>query len=105
MSTDDTGDRHGHPPAHDRESILATAFGTLREDLPAVPTGLVDDILSYVFEGGMDLPADRRHRVLWFITAGIVAGVIGGVAMGIVVRWRQGKLVGDLARLGFSTRS
>lgn len=98
MPRDEAADR-------DRDSLLATAFGTLRDDLPAVPTGLVDDILSYVFEGGIELPADRRHRLWWFVTAGIVAAVVGGVATGILVRWRQGKLAADLARIGLATRS
>lgn len=83
----------------DRASMLATALGTLREDLPAVPTGLVDDILSYVFDGGMDLPVDRRVRVWWFLTAGVVAAVTGGFAAAVLVRWRQGKLGSDLARV------
>lgn len=83
----------------DRESILATALGTLREDLPAVPTGLVDDILSYVFDGGMDLPVDRRVRVWWFLTAGVVAAIAGGAVAAVLVRWRQGKLGTDLARI------
>lgn len=90
--------------AADRDSILATALGTLRDDLPAVPTGLVDDILSYVFEGGIDLPADRRRRVWWFVTAGVVAALVGGAATGVFVRWRQGKLAGDLARVGLTAR-
>ncbi|MFN8105996.1 MAG: hypothetical protein U0U69_16250 [Acidimicrobiia bacterium] len=98
MPRDDTGER-------DRDSVLATALGTLRDDLPAVPTGLVDDILSYVFEGGIELPADRRHRLWWFVTAGIVAALVGGVATGVLVRWRRGKLAADLARLGLATRS
>lgn len=91
--------------AADRDSVLATALGTLRDDLPAVPTGLVDDILAYVFEGGMDLPADRRHRVWWFVTAGLLAAVVGGVATTVLVRWRQGKLAADLARVGLAARS
>ena len=101
----EAGGRRRGSDSPDRDSMLATALGTLRDDLPAVPTGLVDDILSYVFEGGIDLPADRRHRLWWFVTAGVVAAVAGGVATAIVIRWRQGKLTADLARLGLTVRT
>jgi len=81
------------------DSAISGALGALRADLPAVPSGLVDDILSYVFEGGTELHHERRVRLWWFVTAGVVAAMLGGAAAGVAIRWRQGRLAGDIDRL------
>lgn len=78
-----------------QEHGYEAAMVGLRDEHPAAPDELVDDVLAYVFSISEIGRSARRERLRWFLGAGGVAAlivlavliVVGVIAM----RWSRGR--------------